>query len=411
MIQRTKKSMCAILTLVFAFSAVGHATLAENDQENDYYWNILVYLQADNNLNDLTQTDLDELMAWGPSANSDKVNVLVFMDKLDEKAYLYKMEPGKMIDLPYDLNGTEVNTGDPDVFREFVAYAEENYSADHTLIFFWDHGGPTAGVGVDDNTLPDGGGPSDWLTHQELIGVLEDHPVDVLAMDECSIGQIEVAYEYAKNLPDTQYLVASESYIGYRGFPYDHILDELMKDPDMSPLDLSLVCVREFEELFMQTPYQVEILTTQSVIDLREVEALSFEFGALLEALKDDLKSYRSIVKSARASAILPWGSESSGRIDLPTFVQTIANKAPSDSDVKLEALDFLTAYNKTVPEMGGTKNSANFDYRGLGILFPQSASFLTIASAGMFENYKTFDFPDNGWLQFLEAYWGVTLI
>ena len=391
------------MALVFALSAFGQVTLAETDQEDDY-WNILVYMQADNNLNELTQEDLDELMKVG---SSDKVNVIVFMDKLDEFAYLYYIEQGSMTLLPYEHNGVEANTGDPGVFEDFVEYAEVNYPADHTLMFFWDHGSPTAGVGVDDTT-PEGG--SDWLTHHELIEVLKDHTIDVLAMDECSIGQIEVAYEYAKNL-DTQYLVASESYIGYRGFPYDQILERLMEDTDMTPLDLSIVCVQEFQELFMQAPYQVEILTTQSVIDLGEVEALASEFGDLIEALGADLDSYSSIVRSARANAIIPWGSESAGRIDLPSLVQAIADTAPTASDVRSEALEFMDAYSNTVLEMGLTMKSANFNYMGLGILFPQSASFLTIACAGMFERYKTFDFPDDGWLQFLEAYLGADLI
>ncbi|UCE92187.1 MAG: hypothetical protein JSV90_03380 [Methanobacteriota archaeon] len=395
--------MCAVLALVFALSAVGNATIAEDDQGDDY-WNILVYLQADNNLNELTQTDLDEFMAVG---SSDKVNVIVFMDKLDDVAYLYYIEPGSMTLLPYEHNGEEVNTGDPGVFEDFVTYAEDEYPADHTLIFFWDHGSPTAGVGVDDTT-PEGG--SDWLTHHELIDVLKDHTVDVLAMDECSIGQIEVAYEYAKNL-DTQYLVASESYIGYRGFPYDKILERLMDDPDMSPLDLSLVCVQEFQELFMQSPYEVEMLTTQSVIDLGEVEALASEFGDLLEALEADIDSYRDMVKSARASAVIPWGSQSAGRIDLPSLVQAIADTAPASSDVRSEALEFMDVYSRAVPEMGLTMKSENFNYLGLGILFPQSANFLTVACAGMFESYTTFDFPDNGWLQFLEVYYDVDLI
>lgn len=391
------------MALAFALSAFGQVTLAETDQENDY-WNILVYLQADNNLNELTPEDLGELMKVG---SSDKVNVIVFMDKLDDVAYLYYIEQGSMTLLPYEHNGQEVNTGDPRVFEDFVEYAEDNYPADHTLIFFWDHGSPTSGVGVDDTT-PEGG--SDWLTHHELIEALKDHTVDVLAMDECSIGQIEVAYEYAKNL-DTQYLVASESYIGYRGFPYDQILERLMEDSDMTPLDLSIVCVQEFQELFMQAPYQVEILTTQSVIDLGEVEALASEFGDLLEALEADLGTYSEIVRSARANAIIPWGSESAGRIDLPSLVQAIADTASTGSDVRSEALEFMEAYSKTVPEMGLTMKSSNFNYLGMGILFPQSASFLTVACAGMFEKYKTFDFPDNGWLQFLEAYLGADLI
>ena len=80
-------------------------------------------------------------------------------------------------------------------------------------------------------------------------------------------------------------------------------------------------------------------------------------------------------------------------------------------SEVEQNAMDVLEVYESAVPAMGVTKNSEMYGYQGLGILFPQSASFLTISYASMFEVYKTFDFPDDGWLQFLEAYWGVDLI
>ena len=399
-----KKSLCVLLALVFAVSAVGHATSGTNRQDMDC-WNILVYMQADNNLNDLTEEDFDEFKAVG---SSDEVNVLVLVDKLYEPAYLYYIVPGdKVLEEKYEYNGEEINTGDPAVFDNFLDYAETNYPAEHTLIFFWDHGSPTAGVGVDENTSE---GVRDWLTHHELIDVLKDHTVDVLAMDECSIGQIEVAFEYAKNL-DTQYLVASESYIGYRGFPYDWILERLVDDPDMTPFDLSLVCVEEFERLFTTTPYKTEILTTQSVIALDQIELLAAEFGYLLDALTTDLPEYGRIIGAAQRESIMPWGARSMGTIDLPTFVQAIAEAAPKNSEVERNATNFLEVYELAVPAMGGTMNSEMYGYQGLGILFPQSASFLTISYASTFEVYKTFDFPDDGWLQFLEAYWGVDLI
>ena len=130
-----------------------------------------------------------------------------------------------------------------------------------------------------------------------------------------------------------------------------------------------------------------------------------------MEALAADIGSYQSVISAAQAEAIMPWGSRSAGRIDLPTFVEAIADALPKSSSVRREAVDFLEVYELAVPAMGTTMNSEMYGYQGLGILFPQSASFLTIASASMFEQYKTFDFVDNGWLQFLEAYWGVDLI
>ncbi|MEM2891820.1 MAG: clostripain-related cysteine peptidase [Thermoplasmata archaeon] len=402
MMRRAKGLVGVLLTAVVALSSFGSADVSGEDEVDR--WNVLVYLQADNNLNDLTQTDLDELMAVG---STDDVNVLVFMDKLDQPAYLYYILQGEMMLLDYEYNGVEVNTGDPVVFEKFVAYAEENYPAEHTIIFFWDHGGPTSGVGVDDTTSE---GVSDWLTHHELIEALQGHRVDVMAMDECSVGQIETIYEYAMHL-DTDYVVASESYIGYRGFPYDWILEKLVARPDMSAYELAVVCVEEFERLFMMTPYKTEILTTQSVFVLDEMRNLADKFGALLDALSKDIGKYRSIIRSARAGALMPWGATSAGRIDLPSFVTGIWAKAPADSAVKAAAADFLSAYDKAVPEMGVTKNSDKYNYKGMGILFPGSPNYLTISAAGMFEVYKTFDFPDDGWLQFLELYWGTELI
>lgn len=402
MSDRAKRPLCVLLVAVFAFSAVGFTTSAGGNDDLDS-WNILVYMQADNNLNDLTQTDLDELMRVGSSI---EVNVLVFMDKLDDYAYLYYIVPGDMVLLDYEYNGQEVNTGSPIVFEKFVTYAEDNYPAEHTLIFFWDHGGPTSGVGVDDTT-PEG--VSDWLTHQELISALEGHTVDILAMDECSVGQIDVMYEYAMGL-DTKYVVASESYIGYRGFPYDWILERLVLYPNMTAYDLSLVCVQEFQELFMSTPYMSEIMTTQSVIDLSKIVPLASALKGLTDLLSADIAKYSSAIKYAQAQAIMPWGARSAGRIDLPTFVEGIGAKAPG-ADVQAAVEEFMAVYEEAVPAMGITKNSDIYSYQGLGTLFPPSASFLTVASAAMFEKYKMFDFADNGWLQFLEAYFGVDLI
>lgn len=402
MINGVKRLACVLMTAVFAFSSFGYANAAGDNGMDS--WNILVYLQADNNLDDLTETDLEEFMAVG---SSDEVNVLVFMDKLYEPANLWYIWPGEMELLEYEYNGVEVNTGDPVVFEAFVTYAEDNYPAEHTLIFFWDHGGPTSGVGVDDTTEE---GVSDWLTHHEVIDALRGHTVDVLAMDECSVGQIETIYEYALYL-DTEYIVASESYIGYRGFPYDWILERLVSDTDMSAYELAVVCVEEFERLFMMTPYKTEILTTQSVFVLDEMRNLADKLGVLLDALSADMAKYKSIIRAARGNALMPWGATSIGIIDLPTFVTEIWSKAPANSAVKAAAMDFLYAYEDAVPEMGVTKNSAKYNYLGMGILFPGSPSFLTISYAPMFEVYKTFDFPDNGWLQFLELYWGTELI
>lgn len=390
-----------MLSGVFLTSAFSMVTAAGDDEVA--CWNYMIYLQADNDLDSLVEVDMNELMAVGSDIN---VNVLVFMDRYTAPAQLYKVELGKVVPLDFDLNGVEVNTGNPAVFEAFVVYGETVMRAERSIMFFWDHGSPVSGVGVDEHTGVDG--ERDYLDHKELISVLQKHKVDVIAMDECSIGQIEVAYEYAMKEIQTEYMVASESYISNRGFPYDWILSRLETYPNMSALDLSLVCVQEFERLFSVPPYMSEILTTQSVIKLANAPDLASSMIALTDILRQDMQKYKGVITAARTHAIMPWGSSSAGRIDLPAFVQYIYDNAGSQSGVKAAAQAVLEACSEVVLAMGVTKNSAMFGFNGIGIYFPSSYSMMTVASAPTYEKYVQFEFPNMGWLEFLEDYWGV---
>ena len=370
-------------------------------------WSVLVYLVADNDLDPYTEEDLQELRDGG---SSEDVNVLMLVDRLYEPAYLYSIEDNDMVELE---SLGEVNMGDPATLTWFVEYSDTYFPAEHMLLFFWDHGTPTAGVGVD-TTLEgtDPGSEWDWLSHHEMISALEGHHVDVIACDECSIGQMETLYEYASNGLSVDYVVASESYIGWRGFSYDKIVQRLVLDPDMDALELSMIIVEEFTNLFSSPPYKSEILTTQSVFDMSMIIPLGGKVSALAEALTDDIDSYRDIVGAAALSAMMPWGARCESWVDMPTFVGEIMTNSKKGSPVAKACEDVLETYAETMLGMGITKNSEMYGYQGMGILFPASHSSYTVAYAdtvwGGYEIYKTFDFPNMGWLEFLEAYWGM---
>ncbi|HIH02000.1 TPA: hypothetical protein HA259_08050 [Thermoplasmata archaeon] len=402
---------------VFAASLLAGMTTAKTAEVEDVIltdetdsmakWSVLVYLVADNDLDPYTEEDFQELKDGG---SSEDVNVLMLVDRLYEPAYLYSIEDNDMVERE---SLGEINMGDPETLRWFVEYSDTNFPAEHMLLFFWDHGTPTAGVGVD--TTLEGSEPGsdwDWLSHHEMISALEGQHVDVIACDECSIGQMETLYEYASKGLSVDYVVASESYIGWRGFSYDKIVQRLVLDPDMSALELSMIIVEEFTNLFSSPPYQSEILTTQSVFDMSMVMPLGDEVTALAEALTADIDSYRDIVGAAALSAMMPWGARCESWVDMPTFVGEIMANSKKSSPVAKACEDVLDTYAETMLGMGVTKNSEMYGYQGMGILFPASHSSYTVAYAdtewGGYEIYKTFDFPNMGWLEFLEAYWGM---
>jgi hypothetical protein len=372
-------------------------------------WNVLVYIVADNDLDPYLEEDFEELKAGNSSAD---VNVLILVDRLYEPAYLLCVEDNDFVELE---SLGEINMGDPATFSWFIDYSVTNFPAERMLLFFWDHGTPTAGVGVD-TTLDEESEPGtdwDWLSHHEVISSLEGKHVDVVACDECSIGQMETLYEYVSKGLSVDYFVASESYIGWRGFSYDKIIQQLILTPGMSSFELCTIIVDEFTNLFSVAPYMSEILTTQSIFDMAKIIPLGEKVTALAKALTKDIDSYRAILKAASHEAMMPWGARCESWIDMPTFVEEImANAAKGDTIVQKACEDVLEAYAETMLGMGITKNSEMYGYQGMGILFPASHSSYTVAYAdtewGGYEIYKTFDFPNMGWLEFLEAYWGM---
>ena len=397
-----KRISCVLLAIVFAASAFAGFAIAEKEPEKALAkWSVLVYLVADNNLDEYIQTDLDELMTVG---TGEDVNVLTIVDGLYSPTILYRVDPGEMV--PLEEYG-ELNMGDPSVLRSFIDYSNDYYPAEHMCLFFWDHGSGVSGVGYDE-TMTDGSAGGDWLTHQELMTALDGLKVDIMAMDECSIGQIETIYEYAAKGVNTDYIVASESYIGWRGFSYDKILERLTANPDMDSEELSMVIVDEFTKLFSVSPFMSEILTTQTVFKLSEITDAADAMNVLASMLAADIAQYKSAINIAEADARIPWGSRSAGRIDLPTFLESIQKHVSAKSPVYAGCQLVLDELSDVMKGMGVTPISDKLGYQGVGILFPPSYSMYTVASAASYDLYMEFEFPHNGWWDFLEEYWGV---
>ena len=362
-------------------------------------WRVLVYLDADNNLDvyagahplGIVQVDLDELMAVGSAAG---VDVFVLVDRWDGPARLYKVLPGTLVEqTAWPLGGSEVNMGDPATLRSFAAFTFKASKAEHTWLTFWDHGSPDY-VAWDDN--PGTGADPDTLTHAEVVRALDGYAVDVIAADECLVAQIEVAYEYRATGLDTDYLVASEGYTGWRGYPYDAILEELVRNPQMSARELAATIVRETQAFLSEPPYMGEEVNTHAAVDLRAVPDLAAALRGLTDLLIPDMKSHVGMVTAARGGAQISYGNAAINVIDLRRFVEGIAD-ATRSPQIRAAAIATLDALSDAVVAIQATQSTERMA-GGLGITLPTQSW-----GAGAYARYA---FAGEGWLSFLEAYW-----
>ena len=180
-------------------------------------WLVLVYMDADNNLDSFADGDLKEIgsLTYNPS-----VKVAVLVDKYGNTGgFIYETDDnGKLV-----LSRTipEPNMGDPQTLSDFVSEFEQNYPANHTVLIVWDHGtgwkstvsSQNFKVAAVDDT------DSDYLYTYELQEALKqlNKTIDILGFDECLMGNLEVLYavkDFAK------YMVASEQFEPGEGWNY-----------------------------------------------------------------------------------------------------------------------------------------------------------------------------------------------
>lgn len=357
-------------------------------------WTIMVYLDADNNLDYYGEMNVEAMMTVGSTEN---VNVLVLWDKYDDVANLYKVEAGDLsIVKKFALNGIETNMGDPDTLKDFVQYSTKHFLADNYALVLWDHGDDFRGCCWDDH-------PEDYLSHQEITSALSGFHIDILAFDACVEGMIEVAYEYVWAGLDIDYLVATEGYVPNWGYPYDTILEDLAASPTMDAFELSKTIVDNYIA-FYETLRPASRLVELAAIDMSYVNLIVQQLGEMTDALESQLLGNREtthgMIAEAKGKGNLGWSQYGwEAYIDLPTFVKSLAaNDVPGAMDL----------YETLTNSMYVVTSHALSSAEGMGIFFP--------GSFGSFNNnvfwhgdvYLTMQFPHEGWWDFLQAYWGV---
>jgi len=391
------KTTAAIIVAVFAISSMMVLPNAGAQHQAQHKWLFLLYLDADNSLDvnvgnvPVVQSDLDELMSVGSTAS---VTAYALVDRFDGPAHLFKFNKGSMEEMKdYWLNGMEANMGDPKTLRTFVEYTSAASPADHTMLIFWDHGSPK-GVAWDDHTTDAGG--SDFLSQWEVVQALSGYKVDVIGADECNVGHMEVAYEYAMGI-NAGYLVAAETYTGWRGFPYDAVLRELTKDPSMTSREAAVMLVEQTQLLLDKPPYSGERINSHAAFELTKVPALAGSLKSLSDLLVADMSNSVQVISRARGVAQYCYGANAMGVVDLQTFVKEIGAKSSSQA-IRGAAAAALANLDSVIVAVHAT-GSTDHMLAGLGIGFPDH-------SWEMSSYYPDFAFAGQGWLNLMESYW-----
>jgi len=284
-------------------------------------WTVMIYLDADNNLESAGINDINEMEMIGSSSD---VNIVVQVDRIpysvlaaNNEGHLddssnsnwtntrryYITQDFDLYQISSDLKSElgELNMGDPQTLVDFASWAVIEYPAEKYLLVIWNHGGgfrspsyTTKDIAWDDTS----GG--DKITMPELeyalsaISAQMGKNIDIVGMDACLMAMTEVAYQI-KDYADI--LVASEENEPGDGWPYDTILAQLVSNPLMSPKQLAADIVDKY--IFSYPSYEV----TQSAVDLSYIDALASQLSSMALAIMSDTLTPKNIYINAAYSS------------------------------------------------------------------------------------------------------------
>jgi len=351
-------------------------------------WTVMIYLDADNNLESAGINDINEMEMIGSSSD---VNIVVQADRIPgydisnsdwtntRRYYITQdFDPFQINSQFNDLG--ELNMGDPQTLVDFASWAITEYPAEKYLLVIWNHGGGFRSPAYTTKDIAwDYTSGRDSITMPELedalfaISTQMGKNIDIVGMDACLMAMTEVAYQI-KNYADI--MVASEENEPGDGWPYDTILAQLVSNPLMSPKQLAADIVDKYIFSYSYPSYEV----TQSAIDLSYMDTLVGQLSSLAQTIKGDSitpsNKYIIAAYNSQYYSQSPYSSEKEF-IDLYDFCNKLLVYSNS-SNVKNIALNIQQIFNSAVINSGFNGVSVSGS-KGLSIYFPYYSGYINI--------------------------------
>lgn len=361
-----------ILLLSATFFFVNSDRVKASGKDELKKWTVMVFINADNNLDRYGIYDIIEMEKAGSSAD---VNIITQIDRCDLPArryYVTKANDGCPVD-DWKLSSKiveelgEVDMGD---YKELIKFAEwgvKNYPAEKYFLIVWNHGN---GWVKSEISPAERGISFDFESGNNIsisqlavalaeINKITGKKIDVFGMDACLMQMMEVLYEIKDY---AGYVVASEETVPGNGWPYDLILKPLIAEPYMNAENLSRLVCGAYESYYLYKG-----VAALSAVDCSAVGELSLSLDELSNILIFEMEGQASAVRMALNSVQYFDYKE---HIDLGHFIEILYNKTTSDK-VKNVIEKVRYHYSKAVIKKVFTAESLK-NATGIAIYFPR---------------------------------------
>ncbi len=394
------KKMLMVLIVVFLLSSTVFAGTKE--------WTVMVFLNADNNLERFGISDLKEMETVGSDQN---MNILVQLDRAEgydtsngdwtgTKRYYVTKNDEALIGSEVVQDMGEVDMGDWREAVDFFEWGSKNYPAERYLFVYWNHGAGWLKEGRKEEVVKGISYDDESGNHIDSIGIKKasdamayaiGRKVDIVAYDACLMGMVEVG---AQMEDAVDVMIASEETEPGDGWEYIGAMNAIKEDPYASNAVISRKLVKAYMASYEgDSSWWGPTAVTQASSYLSKMPRVQEAVDEFAEAIykENDFDAFDIAMKNTQSYAY-------SFYKDLVHFAEIVKENSTSNS-VKVRANGVIDAVNACVIEsMWQADKVANSN--GLAIYAPKSNEYKS--------HYEYTEFAKNtAWDELLKAYYG----
>ena len=290
---------------------------------NDSEFLYMMYLAGDTSISNLgraLQKNINDLISGLKNSslalNERNVNVIVFADFTGKSKLFCANYPYFVLtDISEEAEfiQDDCNSGDILTLGNFLKFANERFSAEKKILTIGSHGSGIFGTKEDyknpfetslsyRSICPDNDSSSSknmmWILESQLpyafdyAGFKDSEKLDLLHLDLCLEGGIEVAYELKKNV---KYFLASPEEIPAEGFPYSKMEPLFARGTSIEDFGISCVEIYANQNYYSSGWYNT---LTFASLDESYMEELKNSVNALSDYLSKSENEYLEDIKS-----------------------------------------------------------------------------------------------------------------
>nr|MCU0480946.1 clostripain-related cysteine peptidase [Anaerolineae bacterium] len=335
-------------------------------------WTFLVYIAADNDLEQFALEDIAQMIEVG---SSDEVNIVIQIDRAEgyssdwadftDTRRFYVTKQASLGELRSIEQLGEVDMSDPQSLTDFIVWGATNYPAEKYSLIIWSHGGGWNGIG------PDYGNDQSMLSIAEIDLALANareltgiDQFEFVAFDACLMAQLEVFQALAD---DAKYGIAAEEVIPGNGYNYTPILNYLVNNPNTTVEDFLPVIVDSYMEFYatVTTNYRFFDLHTFDLSVLDVVDSALADFVTVANANMTDVFNAIGVARVGAQNFSYASDFQFVDMID----VMSLIVKGSQNADVQASAQAVIDAVTNAVFYTRTTDNMPNA--KGLSVYFP----------------------------------------